>query len=167
MGKVREIIEEKHKVLIFSSFVKMLNIFREEFLKEGIKFCYLHGQTRNRKEVVEEFQNNENVKVFLISLKAGGVGLNLTAADYVFIVDPWWNPAVEMQAIDRAHRIGQDKKIFVYKAIIKNSVEEKILELQNSKKEMVKKVVVGEEGMFKMLKPDDINYFFETKEKEF
>ena len=117
--------------------------------------------------MVEEFQNNENVKVFLISLKAGGVGLNLTAADYVFIVDPWWNPAVEMQAIDRAHRIGQNKKIFVYKAITKDSVEEKILELQNSKKMLVEKVVVGEEGIFKRLTPDDINYFFETKEREF
>ena len=166
-NQIREIVEEGHKVLVFSSFVKMLQIFKGKFLKEGTRFCYLDGQTKNRKEVVEEFQNNENVKVFLISLKAGGVGLNLTAADYVFIVDPWWNPAVEMQAIDRAHRIGQNKKIFVYKAITKDSVEEKILELQNSKKMLVEKVVVGEEGIFKRLTPDDINYFFETKEREF
>ncbi len=167
LEQIKEVVEEGHKVLVFSSFVGMLKLLRDGLDKEGVECCYLDGQTKNRKDVVDKFQNDGKIKAFLISIKAGGVGLNLTAADYVFIVDPWWNPAVEMQAIDRAHRIGQDKKVFVYKAITKDSVEEKILELQESKLKMVKDVIVSEEGIFKQLTPSDINYFFETREKEF
>ena len=109
---------------------------------------------------MEDFQNNKDKSIFLISLKAGGLGLNLTAADYVFIIDPWWNPAAEMQAIDRAHRIGQDKKVFVYKIITKDTVEEKILELQNTKMDLVKKVIPGDEGIFKSLNRDDLVNLF-------
>ncbi|RYD71678.1 MAG: DEAD/DEAH box helicase, partial [Sphingobacteriales bacterium] len=109
------VLKGGHKVLVFSQFVKHLDIFRKHFEKENIPFAYLDGATRNRGEIVSEFQQNEDLKVFLISIKAGGVGLNLTQADYVFILDPWWNPAVEQQAIDRTHRIGQDKKVFIYK----------------------------------------------------
>jgi len=160
MAQITEVIESGHKVLIFSSFVKMLSIFREEFKKEGINFSYLDGQTKNREEVVKSFQENKDIKAFLISLKAGGVGLNLTAADYVFIVDPWWNPAVEMQAIDRAHRIGQENKVFVYKTITKDTIEEKILKLQESKRAMVEKVIAGEEGIFKQLEKKDVLELF-------
>ena len=130
-----EIIEEGAKVLIFSQFVGMLQIMKQDFTKEKIRFQYLDGSTtpKERQRAVETFQNTPEERVFLISLKAGGTGLNLTAADYVFIIDPWWNPAVEMQAIDRAHRIGQTKTVFYYKFITQNSIEEKILKLQQSK----------------------------------
>lgn len=160
INQINEVLEEGHKVLIFSSFVKMLHIFSDYFNKNKIPFSYLDGSTKNRKEAVEEFQQNENIKIFLISLKAGGLGLNLTAADYVFIVDPWWNPAAEMQAIDRAHRIGQTKNVFVYKTITKDTVEEKILELQETKQELVKNIIGLEDGIFKKLTKEDINKIF-------
>lgn len=161
ISHIEEIISEGHKVLVFSAFVKMLNVFRDYFIKNNIKFSYIYGETKDRKGEVEKFQDDSSVPVFLISLKAGGFGLNLTAADYVFIVDPWWNPAVEMQAIDRTHRIGQTKNIFVYKVIMKDSIEEKILELQETKVELVKKVITAEEGIFKKLAQEDINNLFE------
>ena len=160
MEMLKEVMAEGHKVLIFSSFVKMLHIFRNEFEKNNILFSYLDGSTRKRKEQVENFQNDPDIRTFLISLKAGGLGLNLTEADYVFIVDPWWNPAAEMQAIDRTHRIGQTKSVFVYKAITKDSVEEKILELQESKLDLVKNVIAVDEGLFKRLDKDAINKLF-------
>ena len=160
MEMLKEVIAEGHKVLIFSSFVKMLRIFRIEFEKNNILFSYLDGRTRKRKEQVDNFQNDPEIRIFLISLKAGGLGLNLTEADYVYIVDPWWNPAAEMQAIDRTHRIGQTKSVFVYKAITKDSVEEKILELQESKLDLVKNVIAVDEGLFKRLDKDAINKLF-------
>lgn len=158
--QIEEVIEAGHKALIFSSFVKMLAVFRKYFDEKNIRYSYLDGSTINRKEVVEEFQNDGKIPVFLISLKAGGLGLNLTSADYVFIVDPWWNPAAEMQAIDRAHRIGQKKSVFVYKTITKDSVEEKILELQEAKLDLVKNVVVANEGIFKKLNLENIDMMF-------
>ena len=111
---------------------------------------------KNRGEVVKEFQNNENIRLFLISIKAGGVGLNLTEADYVFILDPWWNPAVEQQAIDRTHRIGQTKNVFIYKFITKDSVEEKILALQNRKKSVAESLITTEDSFVKSLSAEDI-----------
>jgi SNF2 family DNA or RNA helicase len=139
-GKFNEIltmlnilVNENHKILVFSSFVKHLNLLEKEFLNEKWAYSILTGQTVNRKSVIDEFQSDPSKSIFLISLKAGGVGLNLTAADYIFIIDPWWNPAAEMQAISRAHRIGQDKKVFVYRFISENTVEEKIQKLQNKK----------------------------------
>lgn len=158
--QIKEVLQEGHKILIFSSFVKMLKVFRTYFDDEKIPYAYLDGSTTNRQEVVERFQNDPTIPLFLISLKAGGLGLNLTAADYVFIVDPWWNPAAEMQAIDRAHRIGQNKKVFVYKAITKNSIEEKIVELQESKLDLVKNVISVEESIFKKLNQNDIQKMF-------
>jgi SNF2 family DNA or RNA helicase len=113
-----------------------------------------------RKEQVQKFQDDETLKVFLISLKAGGVGLNLTAADYVYLVDPWWNPAAEQQAIDRTHRIGQTKKIFAYKMICKDSIEEKILHLQEKKKALAQELVSEDAGFVKKLSRDDIEYLF-------
>ncbi len=156
--KLKELIGGGHKVLIFSSFVKMLNLVRKRLILEGINFSYLDGKTNNREEIVNEFQNNKDISAFLISIKAGGFGLNLTAADYVFIIDPWWNPAVEMQAIDRTHRIGQENKVFVYKLIAKDTIEEKILELQEKKKDAVEKVLSCDEDFFKKLTPETINY---------
>lgn len=160
MDQIEEVISNGHKALVFSSFVKMLHLFRDEFERKGIKFSYLDGGTRNRKDIVEQFQSNSDILVFLISLKAGGLGLNLTAAEYVFIVDPWWNPAAEMQAMDRTHRIGQEKKIFVYKAITKDSIEEKILQLQESKMDLVNNVIAIDSGLFKKLNKGDIGKLF-------
>jgi SNF2 family DNA or RNA helicase len=140
---VDNVIMEGHKVLMFSSFVKHLDLFRAYFDENGIRYAYLTGSRNQaqRKEAVHDFQNKDNCPVFLISLKAGGVGLNLTAADYVFILDPWWNPAAEMQALNRAHRIGQDKNVFVYRFISENSIEEKIQRLQERKLELAENMV--------------------------
>lgn len=131
----------KHKVLVFSQFVGMLQLVKERLDEEGIQFEYLDGQTRNREEKVNNFQQNKAIRVFLISLKAGGTGLNLTEADYVYLIDPWWNPAVESQAIDRCYRIGQDKKVMAYRMICKDSIEEKITLLQDKKKTVAAEVI--------------------------
>ena len=151
---------EGHRALVFSQFVQMLTIVREALDARGIPYCYLDGQTRDRERVVDRFQNDDTVSFFLISLKAGGVGLNLTAADYVIHIDPWWNPAVEMQATDRTHRIGQDKPVFVYKLIAQDSVEEKILQLQEHKRALVEQVIGAEGGVFKSLTREDIEVLF-------
>ncbi|MGH7494904.1 MAG: SNF2-related protein [bacterium] len=157
---LREIVAAGHKVLVFSQFVRMLKIVAEALDKEVITYTVLTGATRNREACVEQFQNDPNTKVFLISLKAGGFGLNLTAADYVFIFDPWWNPAAERQAIDRAHRIGQNKNVFVYKMIARDTVEEKILELQKRKENLVSQLITTESGLFKHLTVEDIRGLF-------
>jgi SNF2 family DNA or RNA helicase len=147
---------EGHKVLVFSQFVKHLDIVRQYLKANKIDYTYLDGGSTDRKEQVERFNKDPNVKAFLISIKAGGLGLNLTEADYVFILDPWWNPAVEAQAIDRAHRIGQKKKVFTYKFITRNSVEEKILLLQQKKLKLSNELIVTEESIMKQLTRDDI-----------
>jgi SNF2 family DNA or RNA helicase len=133
---MESVISEGHKILVFSSFVKHLNLYAEELRKKRIRFSMLTGASVHRGKIVNSFQNDQENKIFLISLKAGGVGLNLTAADYVFILDPWWNPASEMQALNRAHRIGQDKSVFVYRYITSNSIEEKIVRLQEKKSKL-------------------------------
>jgi superfamily II DNA or RNA helicase len=130
---IANVVAEGHRILIFSSFVKHLELFPGWLEKNGIGYTMLTGSTRERGKVIGTFRNNENIKVFLISLKAGGVGLNLTEADYVFILDPWWNPASEIQALSRAHRIGQEKRVFVYRYISGNTIEEKIQRLQEKK----------------------------------
>ncbi len=157
---VEEVAEEGHKVLIFSQFVKMLGLIRPWLKKSNIPFEYLDGKTKDRERVVSSFQENPDIKVFLISLKAGGVGLNLTAADYVFLYDPWWNPAVEFQAVDRAHRIGQKNTVFTYRFITRESIEEKIQELQDSKKKMMNEIVSGSSGILSSLSKEDIEYLF-------
>ncbi|HFC09640.1 MAG TPA: serine/threonine protein kinase [Chloroflexi bacterium] len=151
---------EGHKALVFSQFVQMLRLVREALDERGIPYAYLDGSTRNRQEQVDRFQNDPQVPFFLISLKAGGVGLNLTAADYVIHVDPWWNPAVERQASDRTHRIGQDKPVFIFKLITRESVEEKILQLQEQKKELVEKLIATESSFLKELSPEDVQALF-------
>ena len=141
MSMLSILVSENHKILVFSSFVKHLKLFASEFAKEQWNYSMLTGQTVDRKQVIDEFQENPEKKIFLISLKAGGVGLNLTAADYIFITDPWWNPAAEMQAVSRAHRIGQDKKVFVYRFISEHSIEEKIQQLQEKKSKLANEFV--------------------------
>ncbi|MCX2740621.1 DEAD/DEAH box helicase [Pontibacter anaerobius] len=163
-GKLKEVLRmtknivgKGHKVLIFSQFVKHLEIIRKALNEKEISYTYLDGNTKNRQEQVERFQTDESIQVFLISLKAGGVGLNLTAADYVFILDPWWNPAVEAQAVDRAHRIGQQNTVFTYKFITKDTVEEKILALQNRKIQLVTDLISTDETVIKSLTKEDID----------
>lgn len=166
--KIEELIREvqenagNHKLLVFSQFTQMLHLIRDEFQKAGITYCYLDGKTSlpNRKEQVTKFQDDESIKAFLISLKAGGVGLNLTVADYVYLVDPWWNPAAEQQAIDRAHRIGQKRKVFAYKMICKDTVEEKILKLQEKKQMLADDLIQEESGFVKNLTRDDVEFLF-------
>ena len=150
------VLDGGHKVLIFSQFVKQLTIYRNYFNDKGIPYAYLDGSTQNRGDVVKQFQEDEKTRVFLISIKAGGVGLNLTEADYVFILDPWWNPAVEQQAIDRTHRIGQTKNVFIYKFITKDSVEEKILALQQRKLSVARALITTEESFIKSLTAEEI-----------
>jgi SNF2 family DNA or RNA helicase len=154
--KLKTIIEEKHKILIFSQFVKHLSLFRALLDREQVPYAYLDGSTKYRQEQVEQFQQREDLQVFLLSLKAGGLGLNLTAAEYVFILDPWWNPAIENQAVDRAYRIGQKNTVFTYKFITKNSVEEKILALQQSKRKLFQHLITTEENFVKSLTKEDI-----------
>ncbi|MCD6555788.1 MAG: DEAD/DEAH box helicase [Bacteroidales bacterium] len=147
---IENVLSGNHKVLIFSSFVKHLNIFSEYFEQNDILYSKLTGGTKDREKVVSDFQNNKDNKVFLISIKAGGTGLNLTEADYVFILDPWWNPAVEKQAVNRAHRIGQKRNVMVYKYITENSVEEKILNLQNQKSKLANLIITSDNPLGKM-----------------
>ena len=151
---------ENHKALVFSQFIEALRLVRRELDKRGIHYEYLDGQTRNRQARVDAFQNDPSVPFFLISLKAGGVGLNLTAADYVIHLDPWWNPAVEMQASDRTHRIGQDKPVFIYKYILRDTVEEKILLLQEHKRQLVEQLIQTDGSIFKNLGVEDVQYLF-------
>lgn len=164
-GKFDEIIAmsetakaEGHKVLLFSQFVKQLDIYKKHFDEKGWKYAYLDGSLTNeqRQKAVTEFQQNDEIKYFLISLKAGGLGLNLTTADYVFIIDPWWNPAVERQAVDRSHRIGQTRTVFTYKFITKDTVEEKILAMQERKKELADNIITTEESFIKSINVDEI-----------
>jgi SNF2 family DNA or RNA helicase len=167
-GKLEEVtdmlksaLSKNHKILIFSQFVKHLAILREFLFKEGLEYAYLDGSTKERQGQVELFQNNDDIRIFLISLKAGGLGLNLTAADYVFLLDPWWNPAVEAQAVDRAHRIGQKNIVFTYKFITKNTVEEKILNLQRNKQKLAGDLITTEESFVKHLSKEDIQSIFD------
>lgn len=148
---------EDHKVLVFSQFVKHLSLVQSYLKTNKIAYAYLDGGSTDRKEQVEKFNKDPKTKVFLISIKAGGLGLNLTEADYVFILDPWWNPAVEAQAVDRAHRIGQKRKVFTYKFITRNTVEEKILQLQQKKLKLTSELIVTEESIMKQLTREDIS----------
>jgi len=151
---------EGHKALVFSQFVQTLSLLRKEMDMRGMRYAYLDGQTCNRQEQVDQFQTDPQTPFFLISLKAGGFGLNLTAADYVLHIDPWWNPAVEMQAADRAHRIGQEKPVFVYKFIARETVEEKILQLQERKRELVEQLIAADTSFFKSLTKEDVRMLF-------
>jgi SNF2 family DNA or RNA helicase len=154
-------LEEGRRILVFSQFTRMISLIEQELNSLNIAYSKLTGQTRQRDEAIDRFKSGE-ADVFLISLKAGGVGLNLTEADTVIVYDPWWNPAVESQAADRAHRIGQEKPVFVYKLITENTVEEKIIAMQERKRALAEGVYAGdtEEANFK-LSADDLRLLFE------
>ncbi|WP_442592107.1 SNF2-related protein [Pedobacter sp. AW31-3R] len=161
-AKIRVLMEEienhspQHKILIFSQFVSMLDLIKAELQARDIPFEYLTGKTTNRKKAVQRFQEDENVRIFLISLKAGGTGLNLTEADYVYLVDPWWNPAVENQAIDRSYRIGQQKNVVAVRLICPDTIEEKIMKLQATKKELAGDLIHTDNSLMKSLTKKDL-----------
>ncbi|MGK2859706.1 MAG: SNF2-related protein [Thermoanaerobaculia bacterium] len=158
MARLSELGEQRHKVLVFSQFTSLLAIVREELDTKGISYCYLDGATRDRASVVERFRTDVDTVIFLISLKAGGLGLNLVEAEYVILLDPWWNPAVEAQAIDRAHRIGQTRHVFAYRLVARDTVEEKILELQASKRELADAILGEDKSLIARLGPDDLEF---------
>ncbi len=160
---VDEIVSSGRKVLVFSQFTRMLDILEKELDKRGVRHLYLSGKTKHRKELVDEFNGDAGIPVFLISLKAGGTGLNLVSADNVIIFDPWWNPSVENQAIDRAHRIGQKKTVNVYRLIVKGTIEEKIVQLQMKKKSLFDTMVGESDDLFKKLTWSDVKELFETE----
>jgi superfamily II DNA or RNA helicase len=156
LPQLMEVAEEGHKAIVFSQFTKMLGIVRPKLDEHKIVYEYLDGRTRDRQARVERFQNDPDCKLFLISLKAGGLGLNLTAAEYVFLLDPWWNPAVEAQAIDRAHRIGQMNPVFAYRLIAKDTVEEKVLQLQDSKRALADAIIGADNSLIRQIGRDDL-----------
>ncbi len=166
LGALRELVEEAqsggHKVLIFSQFVSMLKIIREALNEDKVKYEYLDGSTKDRDSAIERFQTDPTLTAFLISLKAGGSGLNLTAADIVIHYDPWWNPAVEDQASDRAHRIGQKNVVTVYRLVAAGTIEEKILELKQKKRDLVASVLSEDEGGAKKLSKADLEELFQV-----
>jgi SNF2 family DNA or RNA helicase len=159
--QLTDIISEGHKVLVFSQFTSFLSLVKQQFDDDGINYEYLDGKSSNRAASVKRFQNDESVSAFLISIKAGGHGLNLTAADYVFLLDPWWNPAVEAQAIDRAHRMGQQNPVIAYRMICRDTVEEKIVSLQQSKRDLADKIVRSDESLIRSMTADDLKILFE------
>jgi len=156
LEQLREVIETGHKALVFSQFTSMLKLLRARLDAGKVVYEYLDGKTRNRQATVNRFQSDADCKLFLISLKAGGLGLNLTEAEYVFLLDPWWNPAVEAQAVDRAHRIGQKRSVFAYRLIARDTVEEKVLELQKTKRELAAAIIGEDNALIRNLQREDL-----------
>lgn len=157
-------ILSRHKVLVFSQFTGMLDLLAQACTKRGLRFFHFDGKTpaARRIEMVNAFQEEQNdTHLFLISLKAGNTGINLTAADYVFLFDPWWNESVQQQAIDRAHRIGQLKKVMAYKMICKDTIEEKILQLQGRKKKLSESLIRSDSDFIRTLDEEDIKWLFQ------
>jgi len=155
---LEDIVLNNHKILIFANFLGSLDLISQKANELGYEHLLMTGSTRNRQELVDKFQNDKDIKLFLMTLKVGGVGLNLTEADYVFIFDPWWNKSAENQAVDRSHRMGQKNTVFSYKMITKGTIEEKILELQSQKQDMTDMIISGDEGGLKQLSSADLNY---------
>ncbi len=156
LPQLQEAIEEGHKAVVFSQFTSMLAIIRTHLDRNGVNYEYLDGKTKNREARVERFQTDASCKLFLVSLKAGGTGLNLTAAQYVFLLDPWWNPAVEAQAIDRTHRIGQTSRVFAYRIIARDTIEEKVLTLQSAKRDLADAILGADKSMLRNLDREDL-----------
>ena len=156
LSQLQEVLEEGHKVLVFSQFVKLLEILCRRLDTDGYTYAYLDGRTRDRAAAVHRFQNDPDCSLFLISLKVGGLGLNLTAADYVYILDPWWNPAAEAQAIDRAHRIGQTRSVFAYRLIAENTVEDKIVQMQRDKRRLAQALISEDNAVVQELSMEDL-----------
>jgi len=156
LPRLQEVVAEGHKALVFSQFTSFLAIVRERIEAAGLAYAYLDGQTREREERVRRFQEDPACRVFLVSLKAGGLGLNLTAAQYVFLLDPWWNPAVEAQAVDRTHRIGQTRQVFAYRLVVRDSIEEKVLSLQESKRALADAIIGADNSLIRDLGHEDL-----------
>lgn len=160
MQQLEDVMAGKHKCLVFSQFTSLLQLIKPKLDKKKWAFEYLDGKTRQREEKIKRFQEDPECRIFLISLKAGGVGLNLTAADYCFLLDPWWNPAAEAQAIDRTHRIGQDKRVFAYRLICRDTVEEKVLDLQKKKRDLASSFLSNDGSILKNLSRSDLDFIF-------
>ena len=156
LPRLLELRETGHKALVFSQFTSLLGLLKPLLDAQNLSYEYLDGQTKKREEKVRRFQEDAGCSAFLISLKAGGHGLNLTAADYVFLLDPWWNPAVEAQAIDRAHRMGQASKVFAYRVIARGTIEEKVLALQERKRELAASIFEEESASLRDLTREDL-----------
>lgn len=156
LPRLTEVIEEGHKALVFSQFTTLLGIVRDRLDRSGMPYEYLDGRTRDRAARVRRFEEDADCRLFLVSLKAGGLGLNLTAADYVFLLDPWWNPAAEAQAIDRTHRIGQTRPVFAYRLIARDTVEEKVLALQQTKRELADAIITADNSLVRMMRREDL-----------
>ena len=154
--RLTEALEEGHKTLVYSQFTSFLAILRDRLDQTGTSYEYLDGRTRDRQSKVERFQQDPACQLFLISLKAGGLGLNLTAAEYVFLLDPWWNPAVEAQAIDWAHRIGQSRHVFAYRLIARDTVEERVIELQQTKRKLADAILGADNSVIRDLRREDL-----------
>jgi SNF2 family DNA or RNA helicase len=151
-----EALDSKHRVLVFSQFTSMLTILRKEMDQRNLEYCYLDGTTKDRQDVVRRFNRNQSIPVFLMSLKAGGTGLNLTGADMVIHFDPWWNPAVEAQATDRAHRIGQKRTVYSVKLVTKGTIEEKVVEMQRRKQDLIDAALTTDEQVIQKLSWEDV-----------
>jgi len=158
LARLSEVVDEGHKALVFSQFTSFLDIVRQRLDKDGVRYEYLDGSTVDRQARVKSFESDADCKLFLISLKAGGVGLNLVAADYVFLLDPWWNPAVEAQAIDRTHRIGQTRNVFAYRLIARDTVEEKVLALQESKRRLADAVINQDNSLLAQMGREELEF---------
>ena len=156
LSRIAEVADEGHKALVFSQFTSFLAIVRDRLDRDRVPYEYLDGRTRDREARVAHFQGDPDCRLFLVSLKAGGLGLNLTAAEYVFLLDPWWNPAVEAQAIDRTHRIGQTRPVFAYRLIARGTVEEKVLELQETKRELADAIITADNSLIGTLSREDL-----------
>jgi SNF2 family DNA or RNA helicase len=156
LPQLREVFDEGHKTLVFSQFTSKLAIVKQRLDEEGSPYAYLDGRMRDRQARVQQFQDDSDCKVFLISVKAGGLGLNLTAADYTFLLDPSWNPAVESQAIERAHRIGQTRPVFAYRLIARDTVEEKVLQLQAEKRARANAIITADNSLIRSLGREDL-----------
>jgi len=151
-----EVVDEGHKAVVFSQFTSFLSLVRRRLDEDGLRYEYLDGQTRDREARVDRFQSDASIPLFLVSLKAGGHGLNLTAADYVYLLDPWWNPAVEAQAIDRAHRIGQTRSVLATRLVARDTVEEKILDLQATKRALADAILGQDQGVLAGIGRDEL-----------
>jgi SNF2 family DNA or RNA helicase len=158
MEQLMDALANNHKVLVFVNFLSALELIGDKLEEQGIEFISMSGSTKNRQQLVEQFQNDAACKVFLLTLKTGGTGLNLTAADMVFIFDPWWNKAAESQAIDRTHRMGQDKTVLSYKMITQGTIEEKILLLQEKKAEIFNSIISADNASLKSISEADIQF---------
>ena len=149
LARLAEVVDGGHKALVFSQFTRFLAIVRDRLDRDRVPYAYLDGRTHDRAARVAAFERDPACRLFLVSLKAGGLGLNLTAADYVFLLDPWWNPAVEAQAIDRTHRIGQVRPVFAYRLIARDTVEEKVLALQDTKRSLTESIITADNSLIR------------------